>query len=923
MSQDLDRILSGAATLSKPRAAPLAGGDDAIRSLVRSKAQEYGIDPDLAERWAEKESGFNPKAKSPKGAVGVLQLMPQTASGYGVKDSTDPEQNIDAGMRYLVDLQKRFDGDLTKSFAAYNAGPDAVERAGGVPNYPETQDYVATILGKNPSSLDAVLGGGSAPAPDDAVSQEFAARFGDPSKMGDVNLTGAGMTPYHGMEETLPEPQQKTYEIMVKGGFLKENDAPGSIGNPYFMQSGMSDKDVLQGAYYVNRDGKLARAPGGQPDGSEMTSTAKLAKGFGQGLADVPLSLANLAPGAEDSELRNALLARQMGYDADNKGDLVAGLGRFTGQVAASAPALGAAELAVAPILRTMGPVGSFIAGRAGQKGVEEGAGMAARMANAGLKTASQAVSGAGEGVGATLLTSSANDAPLSDQLKTGAILGGALKPVGSVVTSGVRRFIGGPDLRGAAPLVEQKLAFGKSQGLPVEVPMTSGQITGAPGQQMAENALLRGAEGDAAAKVMQAFRGEQQEALRGNVDAITGQIAGRPVETGEGGRAVAERLNKIRDRQWEDVTDAYKLAREQGQNAMLASAKEVRDGMLESLRGEYDLKRIESVAREVEGFGANGTPTAREMFEARTRLSNLTQSGDDVEAGAAKKAVRAFDAMIDQALTQDLLIGDPTAVKLWKGAIGKRAAFGRLFEGDDLIDKLTERVSRGGGRTLKVDPDEATNYIFNKSSLGFIGKRDLARDLRRLQRVLGGDSPEWNSLRAEAFKRIARAGEGAPENGTPTFSGQNFMKAWNKVKTEDPQITNVLFTPEERRLIDDFAEIAQRVTTPVRGGDNPSNTAITAKKFLGPIMQFLATTGGAGGGAAVGGIPGAAAGAALGPVFKVMRDMIAASKAKSLTSGARPMVEEQLRNPLLPAGTTVGAIAGNRLLNQPAPPQQ
>ena len=108
-------------------------------------AAETGLSPALIKSVALVESGFNPKAVSPKGARGLMQLMPATAASYGVTDLFDPLQNLRAGARHLRDLLDEFDGDLTLALAAYNAGSVAVRRHRGVPAYTETRNYVARV----------------------------------------------------------------------------------------------------------------------------------------------------------------------------------------------------------------------------------------------------------------------------------------------------------------------------------------------------------------------------------------------------------------------------------------------------------------------------------------------------------------------------------------------------------------------------------------------------------------------------------------------------------------------------------------------------------------------------------------------------------------------------------------------------------
>ena len=119
--------------------------DQRLDRIVRDAAARHDVDPALVKAVISTESGWNPHAVSRKGAVGLMQLIPGTAQRFGVNNSFDPAQNVEGGTTYLKALLDRYNGDLSKSLAAYNAGEHAVDLHGGVPAYRETQQYVRKV----------------------------------------------------------------------------------------------------------------------------------------------------------------------------------------------------------------------------------------------------------------------------------------------------------------------------------------------------------------------------------------------------------------------------------------------------------------------------------------------------------------------------------------------------------------------------------------------------------------------------------------------------------------------------------------------------------------------------------------------------------------------------------------------------------
>lgn len=152
-SETPELLLAGpsepAATAGRVEAAPTPPAAAPLSGEIRAAAQRHALPESLLSAVIAVESGFNPRAVSPKGAKGLMQLMPETARRFGVKDVFAVHENLNGGAAYLRLLLTQFDNDLRLALAAYNAGEGAVARAGGrIPAYPETQDYVAKVLAR-------------------------------------------------------------------------------------------------------------------------------------------------------------------------------------------------------------------------------------------------------------------------------------------------------------------------------------------------------------------------------------------------------------------------------------------------------------------------------------------------------------------------------------------------------------------------------------------------------------------------------------------------------------------------------------------------------------------------------------------------------------------------------------------------------
>ena len=146
--EDFQKILDSSISNKK-------NSTETSRTEINELIEKNGLDSDFVKAVVKQESGFNPNATSKCGAMGLMQLMPSTAEGLGVTNAYDAEQNIQGGTKYLKGLMDRFDNNKSLALAAYNAGPNAVKKYGGIPPYMETQNYVKSVL----SNYEKMKGG--------------------------------------------------------------------------------------------------------------------------------------------------------------------------------------------------------------------------------------------------------------------------------------------------------------------------------------------------------------------------------------------------------------------------------------------------------------------------------------------------------------------------------------------------------------------------------------------------------------------------------------------------------------------------------------------------------------------------------------------------------------------------------------------
>jgi hypothetical protein len=394
---------------------------------------------------------------------------------------------------------------------------------------------------------------------------------------------------------------------------------------------------------------------------------------------------------------------------------------------------------------------------------------------------------------------------------------------------------------QGADPVEAARMA--EAADLPVPVPLTKGAVTGDQGQQLFEDMALKGSFGETASSILRGRRADTQAALQQNVEAIRGQVGGdSPTVSavGEAGGPAQATLSAQREAAQRKANTLYAQARGSGPAFVdedfgakfIGSARD-------QMAADFELSNVPMTGKFIDDIDrtlAEGGDV-RELFAIRQRLTALgSEMGQ--EGVAARRLKGIFDAEMGTALDDALISGDEAAVAAWKTAISNYKDFASTWKSKGgILNKLTEKVGRDGDMVLKVSPEAASNAIFGVSSSKISSNPQVARDIIKLRNTL--PPADWDGIRQEAFVRLANAGKAA-SGGQDTFSGVKFRKEWKKMSTDNPAMIKALFSPEERKLINQFANVAARATS---GAVNSSNSAAAGANILGALANALGST--------------------------------------------------------------------------------
>ena len=392
------------------------------------------------------------------------------------------------------------------------------------------------------------------------------------------------------------------------------------------------------------------------------------------------------------------------------------------------------------------------------------------------------------------------------------------------------------------------------SQDLPVNVPLTKGQITQNASDLLYEDQIRKGTFGEQSRLAMVGGDADRAKALAQNTRAYQEMIAGDNPMIGinEAGSLAQSRLRDMRIKQFDKAGEAFNKLRETtGVSALLspnftANLRAELDAVSRNFTNEIpevverSLKDFDDLRLLPDGKSASINFDVKKAFGWRARMTQMSQSGG-ANGAFAKQMIKTFDDRMLNALSDDVMEGSKDAVNQWQGAIKGWKEAKEMWEGDGILKQLTDAGVRDGEQgVLKVAPEDASKLLFGAMNANWITKPNVTRNVLKLKEVLGEDSVEWNALRQEAILRLFATGQKkgtkliGPTEELEQFSGGLFKKNWQQMKKTNMALLSSLFSGSEIQTINNFASVAERATT---GATNTSNTATS---LLGVVSKML-----------------------------------------------------------------------------------
>jgi hypothetical protein len=413
--------------------------------------------------------------------------------------------------------------------------------------------------------------------------------------------------------------------------------------------------------------------------------------------------------------------------------------------------------------------------------------------------------------------------------------------------------FVAFKNLSESGYIPQEALVMAQSQGLPVPIQLTTGQLRNDANQMLREDALLKGTSTADDALQYSIFMDAQIAAIRENVDIIAERVSG---------------TSGTRTQRGEGAAEAQALLSRNKENALLAAdqkyitARKERDLYLEPDSAGTFADEL-TLGFEIKGFVEGTAPkvvklveelklkiaspqgmTVKQIFNDRAALTALTKSGEGVEAAAAREAVDQLDNYLDNVVEANLsqrmdqFAEDQTttqSILAWKDAINTWKGFKQRWETKGILNSLTAKEIRDGSLQLKVAPEDAVNFIFNSNATGLVNKKNIVRDLRVMKQELPPE--QWDLVRTEALNSLLDGSLTITAEQSASRASTRLSTSWASLRNTNKPLVDLLFDRKEQGMISSLANLTGRIANRTQ---NTSNSGAMLGQMLGRLYKSL-----------------------------------------------------------------------------------